>query len=455
MKLDVPVSSDGAAAARSSGLFFGRILTIRHFLTRRRLGFAVVVALIATGVLAARGHGSVETPPPEPVTRALPTAVAQPEAASSYERVRRFTGEVTARRRTVLGFELPGRVTTMHVDEGHAVVADAPIAELDLAALRADRKGIEAQRREAAAVLAEMRAGPRTQTIAAARNRMRDLEARVDLLTRKQARRAKLLADRHVSREEFDEAASALSSTQALLDASRDVLAELEAGTRKEKVQAQEARLEALDAQLARIDVDLEKGVLRAPFAGRVELRHIDEGGVLGAGVPVVTLVESGHLEARVGVAPEVVSTLVAGQTYAIRVADRMFEATFRRALPATDVSTRSRTVILDLPAGSDAYVVPGELAELTTRESIAVEGVWIRGDALVKGVRGLWSAYAVTGEGRDAVVSSHHVEVLHVEGERALVRGTLEATDLVLFGDTSRVVPGQHIDPQLITDQR
>ena len=449
MKLDAPVSPSSVDSP-SPAPFFGRKLTIRHFLTRRRMAAALVVALTGTAALAARGHGAPAHEAPAPTARALPTAVVQPEVARSYERTRTFTGEIHARRRVVLGFEHAGRVTAVARDEGQAVRAGDELAHLDRTALRADRIRVEAERAEAAAVLAEMRAGPRAETIAAARHRRDDLAARVQLLSRKQARRKQLLDGRHVSREEFDEAAAALSSTQALLEAARSVVAELEAGTRAEKIDAQEARLAVLDARLARIDVDLDKGVLRAPFAGRVAVRHADEGAVLAAGAPVLTLVESGALEAHVGVAPEVVGTLVPGAPYTLTVGPSRFEARFRRALPISDVQTRSRTVILDLPPEVDAEVVPGQLASLITRESIPVDGLWIPADALVRGVRGLWSAYAVAAEGPQATVTRHHVEVLHLDGERALVRGTLQATDLVLHGDTQRVVPGQAIEPRV-----
>ena len=62
-----------------------------------------------------------------------------------------------------LGFELPGRILTLAVDDGQAVAAGDTLARLDVAAMRADRRRLEAQRDEAAAVLDEMRAGPRKE----------------------------------------------------------------------------------------------------------------------------------------------------------------------------------------------------------------------------------------------------------------------------------------------------
>ena len=185
-----------------------------------------------------------------------------------------------------------------------------------------------------------------------------------------------------------------------------------------------------------------------------VETRHTDEGAVLAAGAPVLTLVESGHLEARVGVAADAVDDLRPGAVYAVRVDGVSYDAVFRRALPATDAVTRSRTVVLDLPAAAAARVVPGQLARLAVTERVEVEAVWVPADALVRGVRGLWSAYAAEPGADGPRVVRHHVEVLHLQGSRALVRGTLGPQDQVLVGDTSRVVPGQLVVPRLANEQ-
>ncbi|MCJ2544499.1 HlyD family efflux transporter periplasmic adaptor subunit [Thermostichus vulcanus] len=76
----------------------------------------------------------------------------------------------------------------------------------------------------------------------------------------------------------------------------------MQTGTRPEQITAQQARVQQLQASLASLDVALSKSVIRAPFAGRIALRHVDEGTVVGSGQPVLRLVESGAWEARIGV---------------------------------------------------------------------------------------------------------------------------------------------------------
>jgi hypothetical protein len=66
---------------------------------------------------------------------------------------------------------------------------------------------------------------------------------------------------------------------------------------------------------------------------------------------------------------------------------------------------------------------------------------------ALTRETRGLWSAYIVEGEGEEAKVARHFVEVVHVENDRAWIRGTLDGDVEVVADGTHRIVPGQPVE--------
>ena len=84
------------------------------------------------------------------------------EAVESYEVQREYSGELVAQRSSDLGFERPGTVVRVLVDEGDRVVAGQPLAQLDVQTLDVQRQQLLAQRREANAQLQELRAGPRS-----------------------------------------------------------------------------------------------------------------------------------------------------------------------------------------------------------------------------------------------------------------------------------------------------
>ena len=68
---------------------------------------------------------------------------------------------------------------------------------------------------------------------------------------------------------------------------------------------------------------------------------------------------------------------------------------------------------------------------------------------ALSPGQRGLWSVYVVVGREGYETIESRPVEVLHTEGERVLVRGTIQSKDRVVSGGVQRIVPGQRVKVQ------
>ena len=102
-----------------------------------------------------------------------------------------------------------------------------------------------------------------------------------------------------------------------------------------------------LDASLRLIEIELDDSVLRAPFAGVVGLIVADAGVVLGAGQQVLELVESGALEAWVGLPEALAGQVTPGQTLPLEVEGRTLEGTVRALLPEVEASTRTVTCVL------------------------------------------------------------------------------------------------------------
>jgi RND family efflux transporter MFP subunit len=386
----------------------------------------------------------------EDVQAGVPVEVEPVEPVASFDVERSYTGTIVARRTSELAFERSAKVISMLVDQGDPVREGQTLAVLDSRHLRVKHRQIEAQRDEAAAVLAELKAGPRAQTVAAARATVEDAQAQVELQRRVHRRTTELVKDYATSKETFDESELGLRSADARLTVARQQLEELEAGTRLERIDAQAAVVAQLDEQLADLAIEIEDSTLLAPFDGRVAARHVDEGTVVSPANPVLTIVEAGHLEAHVGLPVDALSERMKGDEMEVTVGDRNWPAVFDRTLPQVDPATRTRIVIFGLGADAADHIVPGQIVRVALRRSLPTDGFWMPTSALVRSVRGLWAAYVVEPDssGRD-IVRRRDVEVLHADGERTLVRGTLRRGDRVITSGTHRVVPGQVVSPQ------
>lgn len=161
-----------------------------------------------------------------------------------------------------------GRVAEVVAMEGDMVEADQVLA-------RMDTQDLEAQLREADALLRQARQG-KNYAEAVVAQRESELTYAIAELKRSQ----KLVKEGHVSGEKLDQDRTARLSAEAALKAARVQVVQAEA---------------AIDAAVARTDrlrTSIDDSVLKAPVRGRVLYRLADTGEVLGAGGKVLTVLE-------------------------------------------------------------------------------------------------------------------------------------------------------------------
>jgi RND family efflux transporter MFP subunit len=348
-------------------------------------GWALVALL--TGALGSQAS----TPRQE---RLLPVSTVTARLADSYPQQRSFVGRVEARRESDVGFELAGLVAQIHVDDGASVSAGQVLASLDTELL-------EARREELVSARARARA---------------DLD--LSLKTRKRVN--ELQAMDFASSQARDEAV--------------------------EGVNANRAALAVADSAIRSIDVQIRKSQLRAPYDALVATRHVDEGQVISAGVPVLRLFENSEPEARIAIASDSIDRLHKGQDYLLRIRDRDVAATLRTVLPERQGHTRSVDVIFTLSVPFNG-IRRGDLARLVLDERIVAQGIELPLTALTESSRGIWAVY-VAEPGADAasILSRRQVELLHLAGEEVYVAGTLEAGEQVVSAGLHRLVPGQRV---------
>lgn len=368
---------------------------VRRFKAGPWPGLVVLALLAAIGAVvvwaAYSGQLAEDPEPTPPLTVAVEKIAPQP----SYAVRRTFVGRVEARRESRVGFELAGTVNAVEVDEGDRVEADAALVRLDTARLAADRRAAVAARREA--------------------------EADVWLAERAYRRRLE------AGEPAFSQAA--VDEARTMLDRAR-------------------ARVAQTTARLQRIDVDLEKSELRAPFAGVVTERRVDEGDVVPAGAAALVLLERRAPEVRIGLAGAAAKRVAAGDTARLDIGGESFEAEVRAVVPTRDLRARTVDALYRLDAGWDRLNA-GDLARLGTTETIAERGAWVPISALSEGIRGMFALFvavpAAEGDGGH-LVARREVEVLHQTADRAFVRGGLAADALVVTAGVHKLAPGMAV---------
>jgi RND family efflux transporter MFP subunit len=360
-------------------------LSRRTGTTLKSIGLAVVLILVLTSLLyegAALDEDVAEKIP-------LPVAVTHFEEQSSYRRQVSYLGLIQARRKTKVGFEMPGLLRELKVSEGSRVQAGDILAKLDDAKLQVQRKSAMAE--------------------------LQQVGAELELARIKESRQQDLRNTGAVSREAHDETRL---RAQALL-----------------------AQSDVVQAKLDGIDIELHKSVIRAPYSGVISERYIDIGTVVSAGTPIVRLVEAAVREAHIGIAVAEAEKLVAGHTYPLTLRGMHVEARLLSVKPDVNPATRAVTAIFLLPA--DAGGLDGEPVSLALSLPVQMTGGWLPISALLEGERGVWTVLKIKHHGEELLVVREVVEVLEIQGDKVFVRGTIGHGDQLVADGVHRVTPG------------
>jgi RND family efflux transporter MFP subunit len=347
------------------------------------------LSLIGVVAVLAMSLGGCKPSEADPRTSVPLVRVAVVRPSGSAERA--FTGVVSARVQSNLGFRVAGKITERLVDTGQTVKAGQPLMKLDPVDLRltivAQTNGINAARATA-------------------------IQARAD-----EARYRDLAAQGWVSHQRYEQAKSALDNAEAQLAAAE------------------------ANAQLARNAGDYS--VLPADTDGVVMETLSEPGQVVAAGQTVVRLAHAGPREASVNL-PEVVRPAIGSEATAILYGDlkSSSNARLRQLSDAADPVTRTyearyvldgaaanapigATVTIRIPQGSAANLMEVPVGAVLNNGSSP--GVWlIDQEKLVVGFRPV--KLAVVGE------------------ETALVSRGLEVGDQVVALGAHLLHEGDHV---------
>ena len=353
--------------------------------------FVISAALTALALTRRSAEGPlVVTEAPE----ALSVRVEPFELSDTLILDETFSGLITARRTSQLGFSSGGRVSDIFVDVGDRVAKGKLLARLDTRDLQANLAAAEASISEA---MANFSLAEATAT-----------------------RQRTLLERGHVAQQRVDEANA--------------------------QVDAASARIEAARAQADTIRVAIDLAVITAPYAGTITNRLLDEGAVAAPGAPILELVETGELEARIGLPASIAAELSPGETYTL-VSDRgNIAATLRTLTGVIDQNLRTIMTVFDIvePETADA----GAVVRLAVERDLEENGGWVPISALAESNRGLWSIYVLEPEGDDWTIRPRLVEIVHSGSTRAFVRGTVRDGEQYVMDGLSRLVPGMSVQP-------
>lgn len=208
----------------------------------------------------------------------------------SAEIVRRYPGIVLPSQELDLSFRISGTLQELPVRASQQVALGDVIAQLDTRDLETQAAQLQSSIDQAQAQLDTLNAGARPQEIAS-------LEAGVDAAQAQleqaedQVERSRELAQRGtLAAAALEQDEAALRVARSDLRARQEDLSLAREGARQEEIAAAEAAVRGLEAQIKAIQDSIDDSTLRAPFAGIVAVRDVDNFTNVQAGQRIVLL---------------------------------------------------------------------------------------------------------------------------------------------------------------------
>lgn len=274
-----------------------------------------------------------------------------PEAAKSGPRaggpvpVRLFTVEQQVMKRRVqavgslfpidestISAQVEGRVEKIHVDVGDLVREGQVLVEISPTELQLE---VERQRGAVAQVRARLGIGP-NDPLPADPNLVASVQrAAADLFDAEQKfkRAQQLFHEQLISQQELDEAATRFKGARASLDLAL------------QEVEQLKAQLQSSDAARRLAEKKLTDAVIRAPFPGTVQARRVNPGEFLRLQSPVMVIVRTDSLRARLSVPERWAGAVKTGSTVELRVEaypGEVFHGRLERINPSVAADTRT-----------------------------------------------------------------------------------------------------------------
>lgn len=339
-----------------------------------------ISSLLLLALSTGPGLAQPQTPPPANV--AVGMAVEQTLAPLQWS-----PASVVSRADARVAAEQAGRVTQM-VEIGQQIEAGGVLARLDDRQLRLALQDARA---------AEAR-----------------IAARLDYARAQEKRMESLVSQATVSRAQLEEVGA--------------------------ERRMQEQDLAAAKVAVKQAELRLTQSTVRAPFAGTVVERLVEVGEFLGAGSPVVRLVDTVNLEAQVRAPVQLAGFVRQGDALQLRQGEWRAEQAVRAVVPVGDATSRQFELRVALP---DSALPIGAALEVGLPAAMPSRVVTVPRDAIVLRPGERYVVRVAEGNVAERVA----VNVGTTLDDRVEVSGAVEPGDRLVVRGAERVQPGQALN--------
>jgi len=357
----------------------------------------ITSCLLITAVTATSAtHAQDQQGPPPAVVRVGEVKVQQ------VQHQRLVTGGIEPAKRSVVSAEQAGRVIQDPPEPGVAVKQGDVLAKVDATLLKSELAAAEAEIHEAQADLAQAR-------------------AQLDIAAR--------------SRKQLEDLVAANSARQKELDDARD-----QEQVAESRVRLAEAMITRLQARRDRLQQQIDKTVIHAPFDGYISRKQTELGQWLNPGDPVTEMVATARVKAKLNVPQDMIDLVPTDEPITLTVEPIQLDVTEKifSIVPDGDAASRTFRVLLKLDS-RDGRIKPGMSVSAPLPTGRSVKAVTVPRDAV-----NITPTGKIVYVNRNGTAAAVNVNIRFGAGDRFVVDGALNDGEQVVVEGNERLFPGQ-----------
>jgi len=351
--------------------------------TNNRSAYSALVAAILCPIalLAAVPPAPDPRPAVQQETAVATMADLQPATASQetdpLTAMGELIGEVGPMRKVALAFKVSGRIQGIPLFAGDFATAAAPIATLEPRDFELSVEQAAAALEVGRVRLRQLETGARPEEKSTADENLKQSAANWDNAKADLARTIDLFKAGALSRQALDAAEAKTKVTEAQYLALRAQKSLVDQGPRLEEKDVARATIRQQEATLQQAKQQLEYATLRAPFAGVVAQRNLDEGAYVTPAAPVFTFMQVDPVKVSVDCPERFVPALSTGLKAIVTVdalPGKQFTGVIEHIPAAIDSKTRSANTEI-IVSNPDGTLKPGMFARVRLSVSAAQAG--------------------------------------------------------------------------------
>lgn len=311
------------------------------------------VALLCCQLLPGGCKKAVDTEP----TPLVNVQAEKPEVGSISEHIA-ADATLSPLAQAAISPKITAPVKTFYVQRGSKVQANQLLAELenrDLAGQELDSRG----QYDAARASFDIQSKAQVpEDYAKAQLDVAQTKAQLHLQGEIVASRQKLFQQGAIAGRDFDTAVAALTQAQAAYDNARNHVLSLKNVSRKATVQQAEGQLSSAKGKLQAAEAQVSYSKIRSPIAGVITDRSLFPGETAAAGTPLLTVMDTSALLAKVHLSQVVAQRLSVGDAATVTIpgVDQPVPAKVTLVSPALDPGSTTVEVWLRVDNGAGQY---------------------------------------------------------------------------------------------------